>query len=139
MASRIAPIANNAEDADSAVEDAEDIGMRAEALYQANIPPDRWLHSETVDELRQLRARKGLPVPRSLKSVPRPPFTMPSEPLVATPSPIRILAAGIEPRLAHLRAITAGVAREVTARINATIAVLRARSLSLDRDPAGGE
>lgn len=39
------------------------------------IPMDRWLHSDTVDELRASRARLGLPVPRGLPPVTRAPLT----------------------------------------------------------------
>lgn len=40
------------------------------------IPADRWLHSDTVDELRATRARLGLPVPRGLPAVTRAPLTV---------------------------------------------------------------
>lgn len=67
MASLIAPRA----DAD----DTEAISHPPAHPATTLIPPERWLHAETVDELRKRRARIGLPVPRGLASVQHPPMT----------------------------------------------------------------
>ena len=60
------PIADSSDDTEHVVEGTVSV--------DASISPERWLHSETVDELRLQRARIGLPIPRDLASVPRPPF-----------------------------------------------------------------
>lgn len=51
-------------------------GMHSTASTDTpSLPPERWLRDETVDELRDSRARIGLARPARAPSIPRPPLT----------------------------------------------------------------
>ncbi len=90
MAHLTTPIADSSDDTEHTVNSAVSV--------DASISPERWLHSETVDELRLQRAHIGLPIPRDLASVPRPPFTAPSDPFVGVTAPSSILVVrGVAP------------------------------------------
>ena len=133
VASLMSPIIQSAGDADFAATDTTLGDSVEESPTYANIPAERWLHRETVGELRQRRARKGLPVSQSPKSVPRPPFTAPSEPFIAATVPTRTLAARAESRIAQLARQFGSIvetANRLAARISATIVVFVASYLS---------
>ncbi|HEV8193884.1 MAG TPA: hypothetical protein VGP82_20740 [Ktedonobacterales bacterium] len=97
MASLIAPIADSHDDAEAAPP------VHAQALPDAVlIPPEGWLHAETVDELRAHRARIGLPVPRGMAAVHRPPMTSLNALLLAMVAPEQPGALRAGPRAASV-------------------------------------
>lgn len=130
MASLSAPTADGSNDTQHVVEGSVALDAQAQPWPDdAYIPPERWLHSETVDELRKLRARIGLPVPRNLVSVPRPPFTAPVDPFVGEEALDGIFAVRQESRLSELfGVVTETVGRQVARVSAALIAFLSDRS-----------
>jgi hypothetical protein len=49
-------------------------GTPTPATDNSSLPPERWLRDDTVDELRDARARSGLARPARVPSIPRPPL-----------------------------------------------------------------
>lgn len=49
-------------------------GEGARSMGDPTLPRERWLHEDTVDELRDARARIGLARPGRVPSIPRPPL-----------------------------------------------------------------
>jgi hypothetical protein len=66
------PIADDRNETNAAAREAATVRPVPDGV---RVPRERWLRSETVDELRMRRARIGLPVPRGKVSVSRPPLT----------------------------------------------------------------
>ena len=60
-------------------------GTPTPATDNSSLPPERWLRDDTVDELRDARARSGLARPARVPSIPRPP-------LAEAPRQIRLLS-----------------------------------------------
>ncbi len=76
MPERIAPTGDGRDDRDVLAEDAmSQVAHGARPLEDALLPPNRWLHSETVDELRAQRAQVGLASPQRAKRVSQPPLS----------------------------------------------------------------
>lgn len=49
-------------------------GTPTPATDNSSLPPERWLRDDTVDELRDARARSGLARPARAPAIPRPPL-----------------------------------------------------------------
>jgi hypothetical protein len=104
VASLTAPIADSRDDAEA-------LHARREQARPGSvlIPPERWLRAKTVDDLRKQRARIGLPVPRGMASVQRPPMTSLNALLLAVVAPEKRGALRVGPRAAAVLGPIAGV------------------------------
>ena len=131
MAGLTTPIADSSDDTEHTVEGAVSL--------DTSISPERWLHSETVDELRLRRARIGLPSTRDLASVPRPPFTAPSAPFVGMTAPSNIRVVRAEWRLAELFGTLAETVRGWVTRISAAVIAYLGNRSSSDGTNLRGE
>lgn len=108
MASPTAPIADSNDHAEAANPLRERVREKTQP-GNVLIPPARWLRAETVDDLRAQRARIGLPVPRSMTPVQRPPMTSLNALLLAVVAPEKRGALRAGPRAASALGPIAGV------------------------------